>query len=53
MKFKVVPVFTHQKRQSQLWLSRDTFEEQGRIHGYLSRVRLGRGSIESLQASKQ
>ena len=27
--------------------------EQGRIHGYLSRVRLGRGSNESLQASKQ
>ena len=28
-------------------------KEQGRIHGYLSRVRLGRGSIESLLASKQ
>ena len=28
-------------------------DEQGRIHGYLSRVRLGRGSTESLQASKQ
>ena len=27
--------------------------QQGRIHGYLSRVRLGRGSTESLQASKQ
>ena len=28
-------------------------EEQGRIHGYLSRVRFGRGSNESLQALKQ
>ena len=27
--------------------------KQGRIHGYLSRVRLSRGSDESLQASKQ
>ena len=27
--------------------------KQGRIHGYLSRVRLGRGSNKSLQASKQ
>ena len=27
--------------------------QQGRIHGYLSRVRLGRGSNKSLQASKQ
>ena len=27
--------------------------KQGRIHGYLRRVRLGRGSTESLQASKQ
>ena len=27
--------------------------EQGRIEGYLSRVRLGRGSNECLQASKQ
>ena len=27
--------------------------EQGRIHGYLSRVWLGRGSDESLQALKQ
>ena len=32
---------------------RSTILEQGRIHGYLSRVRLGRGSDESLQASKQ
>ena len=28
-------------------------KKQGRIHGYLSRVRLGGGSNESLQASKQ
>ena len=28
-------------------------EKQGRIHGYLSRVRVGRGSNESLQALKQ
>ena len=28
-------------------------QQQGRIHGYLSRVRLGRGSNKSLQASKQ
>ena len=27
--------------------------EQGRIHGYLSRARLGRGSNEVLLASKQ
>ena len=27
--------------------------KQGRIHDYLSRVRLGRGSNKSLQASKQ
>ena len=27
--------------------------KQGRVHGYLSRVRLGRGSNKSLQASKQ
>ena len=27
-------------------------KEQGRIHGYISRVRLGRGSNESLQALK-
>ena len=29
------------------------FVKQGRIHGYISRVRLGRGSNKSLQASKQ
>ena len=28
-------------------------DQQGRKHGYLSRVRLGRGSNEFLQASKQ
>ena len=27
--------------------------KQGRIHGYLNRVRLGRGNNESLRASKQ
>ena len=27
--------------------------KQGRIHGYLSRLRLGRGSNKSLQALKQ
>ena len=31
----------------------DLEKKQGRIHGYLSRVRLGRGSNKSLQASKQ
>ena len=39
------------------WSDREKEEEvgaeQGRLHGYLSRVRLGRGSNESLKASKQ
>ena len=36
-----------------LYLTGEGYTEQGCIHGYLSRVRLGRGSTESLQALKQ